>query len=108
MIKFTQGFVEVNSLVRPLRQSIQQPSSWDCERLCELFDNGEAGIALAAFDIADVCAMDTCPVGIVLLAPAVRFTKTTNIPAKACAYIHADPSRPVSPIDLQTISDICR
>jgi hypothetical protein len=33
--------------------------------------------------------VDARAVGIILLAPALRFAKAANVPAKARAYIHA-------------------
>ena len=50
--------------------------------------------------------MDAGPVGIVFLAPALLLAQATNVPAEAYTYIHAELKTRLSPINLQTISDI--
>ena len=50
--------------------------------------------------------MDPGPVGVLLLAPAFLLAQATNVPAEAYTYIHAELKTRLSPINLQTISDI--
>ncbi len=76
------------------------------ERPSQLLDNRDGGVPAPPLDIADICAVDPGTVGIILLAPALRLAKPTNIFAKAGADIHARTKSAMSPIDLQTISDI--
>ena len=51
--------------------------------------------------------MDAGAVGIILLAPALRLAKAAYIETEALLNIHPDLKARMSPIDLQTISDIC-
>ena len=50
--------------------------------------------------------MDAGAVGIVFLAPAFGLAQAANVLTKAGAYIHAELKTRLSPINLQTISDI--
>ena len=50
--------------------------------------------------------MDAGAVGIVFLAPAFGLAQAANVLSKAGAYIHAELKTRLSPINLQTISDI--
>ena len=50
--------------------------------------------------------MDAGAVGIVFLAPAFALAQPANVLTKAGAYIHAELKTRLSPINLQTISDI--
>lgn len=72
----------------------------------KLFDHRDRRIAFAALDLADIGAVYASPVGIILLAPAFAFAKLTNIFAEARAYIHDRLKTRLSPMNLQTISDI--
>jgi hypothetical protein len=88
--------------------SVQQPPCSYAEGLCEFLDNGDGGIAAAALDVADIGAVNAGAVGIVLLAPALLPAEAADVFAKARADVHARLMRPLSSIDLQTISDISR
>ena len=50
--------------------------------------------------------MDAGAVGVVFLAPAFGLAQAANVLSKAGAYIHAELKTRLSPINLQTISDI--
>ena len=50
--------------------------------------------------------MDAGAVGVVFLAPASGLAQAANVLTKAGAYIHAELKTRLSPINLQTISDI--
>ena len=50
--------------------------------------------------------MDAGAVGVVFLAPAFGLAQAANVLTKAGAYIHAELKTRLSPINLQTISDI--
>ena len=67
---------------------LEQGSAGHRERLRQLLDHGDGRVALTALDVADISAVDTGAVGIVLLAPASLFTEAPYIPAKANAYFH--------------------
>ena len=66
----------------------EQSGSTDLERPRELLNDGDSGIPPAPFNVTYVGAMNVCPVGIILLAPALLLAKRTNIPGKAKAYVH--------------------
>jgi hypothetical protein len=51
--------------------------------------------------------VDAGAVGIILLAPTLRLAATAYVETKAFLDIHLDLKARMSPIDLQTISDIC-
>lgn len=93
-----------------IRQSLRLPSieqvPWrHTKRLCELLQHGDRRVPPAALDVADIGPVDPCPVGKVLLAPALLVTKLAQILAEANAYIHVRLKTAMSAIDLQTISD---
>lgn len=71
----------------------------------ELLDHRYGRVALPAFDVADIGAMDAGTVGIVLLAPTLRLAQAANVTAQAKADIHAPIKTAMSLIDLQTMSD---
>lgn len=87
--------------------SVEQSTRRNTEGRRKFLDQRETGIAASALDIADIGAVDIGTIGIVLLAPASFEAKATNIAAEAKTDIHGQPMKPVSPINLQTISDIC-
>ena len=86
-----------------LKQQLRRGNS---KRLRELLDDRYRRVPLPAFDITDVGPVDPGAIGIVLLAPALLGPKPANVSSKAGAYIHAELKTRLSPIGLQTISDI--
>ena len=72
----------------------------------ELLHHRDGGIAPPAFNITYIGAVDAGAIGIILLAPALRLAKAAYIKSKARLNIHAHLKDAMSPIDLQTISDI--
>lgn len=78
------------------------------ERLCKLFDHRYGRVALPPLDIADIGAVDPRPVGVVLLTPALRLAQAPYVPTEANLYLHGNLKTRLSPIYLQTISDIRR
>ena len=72
----------------------------------DLFHDCDRRVSSAAFDVADIGAVDAGFVRERLLAPAFGVTKTTQVSAEAGADIHAAVETRLSPIDLQTIRDI--
>ena len=67
---------------------IQQPSRLYLQRFGKFLHHRHRRIALPAFDIANIGAVDAGAVGIVLLAPAPLLAETANVSAKASADIH--------------------
>lgn len=78
----------------------------DLQRRGEFLDERYRRVAPSALDVTDVGAVDAGAVGIVLLRPALGLAEATNVPAKASADFHGLLKTAMSPIDLQTISDI--
>lgn len=91
----------------PQRLLVQQLSRGHLERLREPLDDRHGRIPAPALDIADIGAVYAGAIGIILLAPAHCLAEATDVSTKARANIHAQLKTAMSPIDLQTISDIC-
>ena len=73
----------------------------------ELLHHRYRGIAPSTLNVADIGPVNPSAIGIILLTPALRFAKAAYIKTKARLYIHIDLKDGLSPINLQTISDIC-
>lgn len=84
----------------------QQASRTHAERLSQLFNHRNGGIARTPFDVTDIGSVDPRTIGIILLAPALFGSKPSHIVPEPLAYIHAGEPAAVSLINLQTISDI--
>ena len=79
----------------------------DLKRFRKLFDHGNRRIPCTPFDVTDIGAVDAGLVSEGFLAPAFGFAQSADILSEALTHIHAQEETPLSPIDLQTMSDIC-
>lgn len=68
---------------------VQQRSNRHAKWHGKLLDDGDRRIARAAFDIADIGAVDAGLVRIALLAPALLGAKAAQVSSEALANIHA-------------------
>ena len=90
----------------PSNSTVEKLSCRHAERLGEFLNHSDCGVPPPPLNIADIGAVDTSAVGIVLLAPAICLTQAANVLTKARANIHARVKTAMSAIDLQTMSDI--
>lgn len=75
------------------------------ERRGETLDDVDSRVSSPPLDAADIGPVDSCPVGIILLAPATCLPQQANVSAEAFAYVHAHPERAMYSIDLQPMSN---
>jgi hypothetical protein len=75
---------------RPLLlRSIEDPAGGHSECLSQPLDHHDSRVARPALDVADVGAMNTSAVGIVLLAPAFRLAQLAEVAGEALSDIHS-------------------
>jgi len=85
---------------------IEQGTDRHTQGFCKLVDNRDRGVAGAAFEIADIGAVDAGLLGKMLLRPVLRIAKPAQVEAEALDDIHEREITVLSTINLQTISDI--
>jgi hypothetical protein len=100
------GHLRSSTVPDPPLSSIQQRAGLYLERLGELLDNHDGGIARAAFEVADVGAVDLRLEGELLLRQALLLSQGSQVLSKALANVHDAIVRGMSLIGLQTIRDI--
>ena len=85
---------------------VEQATRRDLQRPSQPRNYLNCRVAAPAFDVAYIGAVYASAVGVILLAPAIRFAKPPYVLAKARTDFHAGAKTRLSPIDLQTISVI--
>lgn len=85
---------------------VQQRANRYAQRHRQLVDHGDRRIASPAFQVADIGPMQPGLMRKFLLRPAFRLAQTAHVEAQAFTDFHAAQKRLVSPIRLQTNSDI--
>jgi hypothetical protein len=85
---------------------IEQRADRHVQGFCQLVDDRDRGVAGAAFEIADIGAVDAGLPGKMLLRPVLRIAKPAQVEAEALDDIHEREITVLSTINLQTISDI--
>jgi len=92
--------------VKLLRQLLEKLTRSHAKRSGELLDDRYRWVPGAAFDIRNIGAVDIRLMCKGFLAPPLFFSVSADVIAEALTDIHVRQETRMSPINLQTISDI--
>lgn len=72
----------------------------------QLFDHADRWIARSSLQVAHIRSVDARMLRVFFLAPAALIAQAAQIDGKALVNFHSPPKTSMSPMNLQTISDI--